>query len=208
MTRKACTRCGVEKPLEEFPKRSEVPDGRASQCKACEKARKAGFYVENRDAIIERTTAYHKANREVGRRAVRKWRETNPEKSRAATRQSVAKFRAKDPEGYRAYQREWARKNPEKAKAKRDRFYAKNGYVYLRPYNQRYKTTKLAAFVEDVHDDVVLLRDLGVCGLCDKPVMGPIDIDHILPLSRGGEHSYANTQLAHHSCNRSKGARG
>lgn len=30
-------------------------------------------------------------------------------------------------------------------------------------------------------------------------------VDHIVPLSRGGEHSMANVQCAHLSCNSSKG---
>jgi 5-methylcytosine-specific restriction endonuclease McrA len=29
-------------------------------------------------------------------------------------------------------------------------------------------------------------------------------IDHIKPLSKGGEHSYANTALAHYGCNARK----
>ncbi len=33
-------------------------------------------------------------------------------------------------------------------------------------------------------------------------------IDHIIPLSQGGEHSYKNTQLACFECNCKKGDRG
>lgn len=32
---KACTKCGIVKILEAFPKRSNRPSGRGSQCKAC-----------------------------------------------------------------------------------------------------------------------------------------------------------------------------
>ena len=32
-------------------------------------------------------------------------------------------------------------------------------------------------------------------------------IDHIVPLSWGGLHSWANVQLAHHGCNTAKGAK-
>jgi 5-methylcytosine-specific restriction endonuclease McrA len=31
-------------------------------------------------------------------------------------------------------------------------------------------------------------------------------IDHVIPLARGGEHSYANAQAAHGPCNMRKGA--
>jgi 5-methylcytosine-specific restriction endonuclease McrA len=55
-------------------------------------------------------------------------------------------------------------------------------------------------------------RDLGVCQLCQQPVkdatgpMGP-SIDHIIPLSLGGEHAIHNCQLAHLACNTAKGNR-
>lgn len=34
-----------------------------------------------------------------------------------------------------------------------------------------------------------------------------VSLEHIIPLSRGGEHSYANTALSHLRCNLSKGAK-
>lgn len=48
----------------------------------------------------------------------------------------------------------------------------------------------------------------GKCGICTLP-MDPTDfhVDHIVPLSRGGEHTYANVQPTHPLCNLSKGAK-
>lgn len=62
------------------------------------------------------------------------------------------------------------------------------------------------AFVENVDAQVVYERDEGICGLCDIAV-DPTDyhVDHIIPLAKGGEHSYKNVQLAHPSCNLTKG---
>jgi 5-methylcytosine-specific restriction endonuclease McrA len=43
--------------------------------------------------------------------------------------------------------------------------------------------------------------------------MQPVDVnskwhvDHIVPISKGGPHSYLNVQLAHAKCNRTKGAK-
>jgi 5-methylcytosine-specific restriction endonuclease McrA len=56
-------------------------------------------------------------------------------------------------------------------------------------------------------------RDQWTCGLCREPV-DPLlpwpdpmsaSVDHIVPLSRGGEHSLDNVQSAHLSCNCRKG---
>ena len=55
-----------------------------------------------------------------------------------------------------------------------------------------------------------------LCALCSGPMAAADDptatgmkppLDHILPRSRGGRHSIANTQAVHASCNNEKGDR-
>lgn len=71
-----------------------------------------------------------------------------------------------------------------------------------RRINSRREMTKRLAFVEDVDRSVVWQRDQGVCGICGLPA-DPDNwhLDHVIPLSRGGEHSYANTRVSHPPCN-------
>lgn len=66
-----------------------------------------------------------------------------------------------------------------------------------------------AATVEDFTDLEIFERDRWRCRLCRKAVnknlrhpdpLSP-SLDHILPLALGGDHSRANTQLAHLGCN-------
>lgn len=73
---------------------------------------------------------------------------------------------------------------------------------------QAREARKRGQFVENVHPLAVLERDDGVCGICDSDV-DPFDfhVDHVIPLSAGGEHSYANVQVAHPICNLRKGDR-
>jgi 5-methylcytosine-specific restriction endonuclease McrA len=71
-----------------------------------------------------------------------------------------------------------------------------------------YRARKRGAHVEHVEPFVVLERDDGLCGICGLDVDPQhFDIDHIIPLARGGEHSYRNVQVAHRRCNQRKGAR-
>lgn len=71
------------------------------------------------------------------------------------------------------------------------------------PANRRAK--KLGVFVEYVEKRKVWSDYQGLCGLCFKPVkFARMTIDHIQPLSKGGLHSYANTQPAHSLCNHIK----
>lgn len=68
---------------------------------------------------------------------------------------------------------------------------------------------------EDVDPLRVFERDGWRCHLCGRKVdrslpgrdpMGQT-LDHVVPLAEGGAHSYANTALAHKSCNSRKGHR-
>ena len=74
--------------------------------------------------------------------------------------------------------------------------------------NARRRAQQQAAKVERIYRQVVYERDEGHCGICYRKV-DPHDfhLDHVVPLARGGEHSYDNIQLAHPRCNIRKGAR-
>ena len=54
----------------------------------------------------------------------------------------------------------------------------------------------------------VINRDGLVCQLCGGDVLpGDVHIDHVVPWSRGGQHTLGNLQVAHSRCNIRKGAR-
>lgn len=62
-----------------------------------------------------------------------------------------------------------------------------------------------AYFIEKVDRAEVLLRSGGICGICGRLVdQNNFEVDHIVPIAKGGEHSYRNTQAAHPRCNNKK----
>jgi 5-methylcytosine-specific restriction endonuclease McrA len=88
----------------------------------------------------------------------------------------------------------WDAEHPEELRAKR-----RNDCMIRR-------ARKRNAFVEAVKAEEVFLRSDGICGICGGPVSREkFHVDHIIPLSKGGQHSYANTQAAHPLCNMRKG---
>lgn len=90
-------------------------------------------------------------------------------------------------------------------KAKRDLVRAK-----------RRRAATRGADAEDVDRVVVGERDRWVCGIClrkvDKAIAYPHphsqSLDHVIPLSEGGPHTYANTRIAHLECNIHRSDRG
>lgn len=70
------------------------------------------------------------------------------------------------------------------------------------------RARKLNQFVEHVDPATLWARDQGICHICQEPA-DPLDwhLEHKVPLSKGGEHSYRNTAVSHPACNLSKGAR-
>jgi 5-methylcytosine-specific restriction endonuclease McrA len=59
-------------------------------------------------------------------------------------------------------------------------------------------------------DYAAILAEFGMmCHLCSDAIKSrsDLDFDHVIPLARGGEHSYQNIRPSHRSCNRRKGAK-
>lgn len=130
-------------------------------------------------------------------------RETQCKKCKGESRKARM---AKTPGRQTAYNKSWAVKFPDKARQvarnnERNRDPIKVRKIQ-RDAQARRRARKRAAFVDDVRSDVVLDQHEGICGICLVPV-DPNDfhVDHRVPLAKGGEHSYSNTQPAHPKCN-------
>ncbi len=108
---KTCTKCEVEKPLEDFHKKTANADGRRAACKECVHADYAVRYRRDRVKILERAKVYYQANREKCDARKEKWRRENPERYE----KSYAAWVARHPEKIREY------KEKHKAKRKRER---------------------------------------------------------------------------------------
>ena len=110
-------------------------------------------------------------------------------------RERMGEWESRNP----GYYREWQRANPDSV----------NATVQMR------RAARLSLPRERVERAVVFARDGFCCQLCGDPLdmdarrSAPFapTLDHIVPLSKGGHHTYANTQAAHFRCNTSKGAR-
>lgn len=74
--------------------------------------------------------------------------------------------------------------------------------------NARRRASFYTETIEGVSRDVVAERDNHTCHICGEWVSAhEMSLDHVVPLARGGEHTYSNIKLAHKVCNSRKGSR-
>ena len=129
MTVKRCSKCGEEKPPEQFNKKASAKDGLNASCKPCHRAAAKADYQKNRPARLAKMREWQEDNREAYLESMRRWRKENPERFK----QSVEAWYEANP-GYqeeknrrwydnnREYAKEqarlWAKQNPDKCYAR------------------------------------------------------------------------------------------
>lgn len=110
-------------------------------------------------------------------------------------------------EQYKERSRQWIQNNKERVR-ERDREYYRSGYSKAWKVSHNHKRRAMLACVpsEPVNIFELFKRDNGVCRICLKPVdQKSMSQDHIVPITKGGHDTWANSQLAHLSCNIQKG---
>ena len=142
--------------------------------------------------------------REEARQRTADWRAADPERAKRTEKERYQRHHDARVDAARAYREA----NREKTRATARAYGKAHPDVVWRSDANR-RARERAAFVEAGDRALIYERDRGVCGICGKVVTREdASVDHIVPLSKGGEHSYANTRLAHTRCNIARGNRG
>ena len=78
MTTRICTKCGIEKDIEEFPLRNQFTQRRQSYCKDCRSVLGAAWYERNKDYQKENARKHSIEYREAAKEYVWQYLLTNP----------------------------------------------------------------------------------------------------------------------------------
>lgn len=102
----------------------------------------------------------------------------------------MAEYAREHPEKFAASGQRWRKKHPEKHAEK----------------NRRRRVLQAGGVVEKIDPHAIYERDGGRCHICSKHVpKREMTLDHLVPISRGGDHIALNVRLAHRSCNCRRG---
>jgi 5-methylcytosine-specific restriction endonuclease McrA len=175
------------------------------------------YYRSHKQQKKEYDKAYRAANREKINEWYRKWRSENRERENA---KAVARIAA-DPERHAKTVFEWRkknsawlkeyeskrRKNPERIEATRRASKAwKDAHPQERRNHVRNRRAKLrdgGVLSRGIEKKLMFLQR-GQCAACHCNIKNEFQLDHIVPVSRGGSNTDSNAQLLCPRCNQSK----
>jgi 5-methylcytosine-specific restriction endonuclease McrA len=193
---KRCIACKNWKDAQDFGKKASGKDGLQARCRECRKIDSRKYYESN----VEKFKMYHIAHAESKLEYMKQYRKDNKERLNTMSRKYMK-------ENYETI-RETRKNNPEwDAKYRRTekgRNVAYKGSLKRRSYKHK--------VIFKPHERTTILeRDNWTCQCCgikvnDNKETNPqkAEIDHIIPISKGGNSEPSNLQILCRTCNRRK----
>ena len=180
---KPCSCCKQIKPVVEFYKRAASRDGLSASCITCSKDAKRNSSESTKAKNLARAYA---------------WAMANPERTQVNKKTSADRLRPIRNERNRAkYQA-----NPEPFRLKKRNLRNSNKPLYDSHGINRRAIKRGSKGFAVTAKEISAIRN-SPCFYCGQE--GFNELDHVIPLSRGGAHSYGNLVSACRSCNASKG---
>jgi 5-methylcytosine-specific restriction endonuclease McrA len=194
---KTCTKCGVAKKLAKFSKNKRTKDGRASWCMDCR---------------VEQQRRYRKVGK-LPRPAYLDATECavcdRPPITRGFCTRHYAKVKKYGDPLYVApprprspltYDQRMLRDDPERWHDMKRQAHVKRQRLLAGARSEPYARLD------------IFNRDGWICGICEEPIdpaikgrkSGAASLDHIIPISLGGDDTPENVQAAHFGCNSGK----
>lgn len=193
---KTCTKCKVEKPLNEYDKRKDSGDGLRTNCTECRRKEKSQYYQDNRFEILAKEKAQHAENPGPARERAKQWYADNKERAK----KRIAEWAKANPERVLAYKKKYTlEKQPAWRKANRDKGLAQQA-------RRRARKASVPTGPKPTLKELLEMQN-GKCAYCETKTPSIWHIDHVIPISRGGPDTADNVVAACASCNTSKGSK-
>lgn len=191
---KVCKGCERDLPLDHYYTERRNNDGRKGKCRHCISIyHKRRYQAKRHDYMAEYRDAHKKEIREY----LREWYVANKEKHKEVSKQ----YRQENHEKVSQYNRRYREANAEEIRHKQKSIAGKR-----RMYEQNRRARKAAQLgeLDEATIELMYLHQDGLCAYCEYPLLALYQVDHIVPLSKGGKHDWSNIAIVCRRCNNSK----
>lgn len=204
---KTCNKCEQEKPIDEFYKDKTKNDGRCSWCKQCRRK----YREKHREYYLAYNKQYRKKNPQKCIDSSKKWREEHIDRILEANRKYYQDHKEQVLERLREYYKEH-KSYILKRSNKYDKSYSKTEKGKASKSRNQFKRRSrlrdcLNDFTAEQWKQIKKSQNYTCqhCGLQEPEIK--LEVDHIIPVSKGGHHTASNIQGLCKSCNCKKGNR-
>ena len=206
---KPCRRCGRVQPLTEFYKNNQQADGLTGKCRDCITELRKVWDKKYNASEKARQTAKRYYYSEKGQKAKREYRQAyqlTPEQRERY--RATARVKMSDPKRKAQIRKYWQSEKGKARKAIKDKQYAKTegGRFSKRKTEIKRKhqiATSRCTLTRGQWQEIKE-RFNHSCAYCGRK-MERLEMDHVIPLSKGGAHTMANIVPACRKCNATKG---
>lgn len=187
MKRKLCGMCGKRRSINMFHRDAARKDGRYPNCRDCKSVSNTTTYAKHRPARLAKAAAYREANRDV----INECHKSAYRRNRKQRLQYVKNRRMKFPDNERAIAKRYRQNHPDR--------------ILDRCHARRAKKISNGQ-VDRISRKEVWLTGGQRCYLCrEKLAFADMQLEHKIPICRGGTHTRDNVAAACKTCNQQKG---
>lgn len=178
---KRCSKCGIEYPPTKdfFFCHDQAANGLNPSCKKCCYARSRAYVMAHREQDLEYKRAYRKRNPGVDRAYY--------QKNKSILLQKMREYERKHWVSTLARSRKWRKEHPERVQV-----WVRNRRAKLKGSNGTHSLTDICSLLKSQN---------GQCVYCRADIRESFQVDHIMPVSKGGSNDPSNLQLLCKSCN-------
>ena len=199
---KLCLECKETKELSEFYEDKRTKFGYSRSCKACIQKYNKTYYKLNKQKMDEYSKKYYKQNedklKEQHKQYAKKYYKNNRVQQLIKLREYYCKnkdrfknYRKRNKDRINKMRREWLKRNPHKASC-----YSNKRRAALNKSESNYTINEWTNLCNTTGNK---------CLQCNK--QEELTVDHIIPISKGGNNDISNIQPLCGSCNSSKGTK-
>lgn len=213
---KICTKCKVKKELSEYNKSKKAKDGHKSSCRMCDNKAKREYNAKNKQKAhqyyldtLDKRREYKEKNKEYIKQQKKDYRRRNKE----AIKKYEKEYREKNKEIIRIRQKEWRSNNCEyfkihneenkDRKKKLNKIWKKENKDKVNHYTNLRRARKKKLTPKDA-DLELIAKYYKKCKEISIKTNIEYNVDHIIPLAKGGLHHQDNLQIIPAEINQKK----